>query len=222
MDKDLKYGDASLRVRENMVAKIKGQLNTSVTDSGLRFLKLIEIIPNWETYLTIKQLEVAKRYVTCMSAYEVDHQLKLNYGTTQQRLFGNNKSSKGAIGRLEEVIKRLENNGYFERQKKLHERVKSQSNTKKSKVSPETLAKTKELIKLIVAMPDYDKYLTKIQSERIYHFIRLRNYKATALHLGITETALKSCLLGKKDGEGALGKLKKAIEENTISSWEDI
>lgn len=222
MDRDLKYGDASLRVHERMQTKIKSQLNKSVTDSGLRFLKLIEAVPNWETYLTVKQLEVAKRYVTCMSAYEVDHQLKLSYGTTQQRLFGNNKTSKGAIGRLEEVARRLENSGYYERQKKMHERVKEQTKKKKSKLSPETLMKTRELFKLVVSMPDYEKYLTKIQAERVYQFVRLKNYKAVAHHFGITEIALKHSLIGKKDGDGALGKLKKAMEQNTVSSWEEI
>lgn len=223
MDNDIKYGEASLRARERFSSQIKAQLNKNATDSGLRLLKLIEIIPNWETYLTDKQYEVAKRYIKCMSAYEVDHQLKLSYGTTQQRLFGNNKTSKGALGRLEEIAKKLENSGYFERLEKRKELVKKNQPTKKpSKISEDVLNKTRELIRLAVELPDYEKYLTKSQAEKLYQFLRLRNFKSTANFFGITEPTLRQSLLGRTEADGALGRLRKAQQKLTVNSWDDI
>lgn len=220
MGREAKYKEASLKANESISTKIKTQLNKSATDSGLRLLKLISIIPNWETYLTPKQREVAQKYVKCMSAYEVDHQLKLSYGTTQQRLFGNNKTSKGALGRLEEVTKMLEDSGYFERLRKRQEQLKQQQ--KAASISEEDLQKVRELIKLTVEMPDYEKHLTKSQSEKLYEFLRLRSFKAVANHFGITESSLKQSLFGRANQDGALGKLRKAYEQSTVSSWDEI
>lgn len=222
MERESRYKDASLRAQESISNKIKTQLNKSATDSGLRLLKLISVIPNWETYLTAKQLEVARKYVKCMSAYEVDHQLKLSYGTTQQRLFGNNKTSKGALGRLEEVAKLLEETGYFEKLRKRQEQLKQQQKQKVSTVSDEVLAKTRELIKLAVEMPDYEKHLTKSQAEKLFQFLRLRSFKAVANHFDITESTLRQSLLGRTGQDGALGKLKKAYEQRTVNSWDEI
>lgn len=223
MERESRYKEASLRAQESMSNKIKTQLNKNATDSGLRLLKLIQVIPNWETYLTLKQREVAEKYVKLLSAYEVDHQLKLSYGTTQQRLFGNNKTSKGALGRLEEVARMLEQNGYFDKLRKRQEQLRQQQKqTKKGTVSEEILQKTRELIKLTVEMPDYEKHLTKSQAEKVYQFIRFRSFSATAKALGITEPTLRQSLLGRSDNDGVLGKLRKTYESKTVSSWDEI
>ena len=168
---DMKYGEASLRAREYFASKVKRQLNKNVTDYGLRFIKLTTLIPNWETYLTPKQREVALRYIKCMNAYEVDYQLNLNSGTTHQRLFGN-KTSKGAIGRLEEVYKMLESNGYFEEKEKQKEAV---NQTKKNKVrlTEKSLQNIKELFKdcpeLVTKVDNnfYEKNLTKEEKKKL-------------------------------------------------------
>lgn len=220
-DANDKYKNASLKIREEMSAKLKSNLNKNTTDSGLKFLKLIEVIPNWETYLTPKQLEAAKIYIRCLNTYEVDHQLKLTYGTTQQRLFGN-KTSKGALGRLIEVYKTLESNGYFEKQKKIKELLKQKKAKEKSKISEEVINKTKELIKLAFEIPDYEKYLTKSQAEKLNQFLHFRSYKKTAQYLGISEKSLQQSLLGKKENDGVLGRLKKVYDNMTVDSWDEI
>lgn len=220
-DRDIKYGDASLRVREKFASKVRQDLNKNVPDSGMRFVKLTELIPNWETYLTEKQLESAKKYIQCLNAYEVDYQLRLNSGTTHQRLFGN-KTSKGALGRLEQVYKSLEEKGYFEelRRKKEAAATKVENGQKKKSVlSPKTIQAVKELLSLIVDNPDYEKYITKSQAEKVFHFLRLRNFALTARYCNITQEALKRALIGQG---GVLEKLREVKNRNTVSNWDEI
>ncbi|MNB73740.1 hypothetical protein D3C81_496920 [compost metagenome] len=220
-DNDMKYGEASLKVRERFSSKIKNDLNRSATDSSIKFMKLIEIIPNWETYLTEKQLQSAKKYITTLNAYEVDYQLRLNAGTTHQRLFGS-KTSKGAIGRLEQVYNALENQGYFEEQKKKKEiQAQSQVNNSKPKrkLSDKTIQSVKQLITLVVDNPDYEKHLTKSQIEKVEQFLRLRSFAKTAKQCNISQDSLKTALLGKN---GVLEKLKSAYEKRLVSAWEDL
>lgn len=193
-----------------------------VSDKGLRLLKLIEIIPNWETYLTPKQHEAAERYIKCLNACEVDYQLNLSVGTTQQRLFGSS-TSKGALGRLEEIVKRLEKQGYFDKQEKLKQKaIESSNQIKKTTISDKTKFEIKELIKLVVEMPEYEKYLTESQKERIYQFLRLRSIKTCAKYFGVTEATFKQSLLGRAGQGGILGRLKNAQSGKTIDSWDEI
>lgn len=216
---DLKYGEAALRARESFASKVKQELNKRTPDSGIKFLKLTQKIPNWETYLTVKQRESAHKYLQCMNAYEVDYQLKLSAGTTHQRLFGS-KTSKGAIGRLEQVYKMLEEQGYFEEQQRKKEIAATLATTKpKPKLSQNSLSKFKELISLVLAMPDYEMYLSKSQKQIIFHFLRLRNLNSTAHQCDITVDSLKRKLIGKN---GILEKLKEVQDNRTVSKWEEI
>lgn len=212
---DIQYGEASLKASESFTSQVKRDLNKNLSDNSLRFLKLTELIPNWETYLTTKQLESAKKYISLLNAYEVDYQLKLTSGTTHQRLFGN-KSSKGALGRLEEIHSALQEKGYYEKVKKKSETPKKSNPVR---LSPKTMESVRELITLIVDNPDYERYLTKSQYEKVYHFIRLRNFQSTAKFCGITQEALKRALIGSG---GALEKLRKVSNEKTVSSWDEI
>lgn len=214
---DMKYGEASLQAREYFASKVKRQLNKNVTDYGLRFIKLTTLIPNWETYLTPKQREAALRYIKCMNAYEVDYQLNLSLGTTHQRLFGN-KNSKGAIGRLEEVYKMLESNGYFEEKKKQKEAV-NQAKKNKVRLTEKSLQSIKELFKLIVEIPDYEKYLTKSQKEKVDHLMRTRSLVAAARACGVTVKSYKQALIGEG---GILDKLRKVNQDRTVNSWDEI
>jgi len=213
---DMKYGEASLRAREHFSNKVKNQLNKNVTDYGLRFIKLTGLIPNWETYLTPKQREAALRYLRTMNAYDVDYQLKLSNGTTHQRLFGS-KTSKGAIGRLEEVYKMLENNGHYAEQNKRKEVAKSDK--KKVKLTPKTLMKVKELFSLINENPEYEKHLTKPQVQKVNELIKTRSFVKGAKACGITTLSYQQALIG--DG-GALERLQKLKESRTISSWDEV
>lgn len=223
MSSNLNYEEVVQKSAEKYTSKVLNEIHKGVSDSGLRLLKLIEVIPNWETYLTSKQLEAAERYIKCLNACEVDYQLNLNIGTTQQRLFGSS-TSKGALGRLEEIVKRLENQGYFEKQKMLQQKREQQQSkpVKPSKISDKTKEQIRELIKLIVDMPDYEKHLTVSQKERMYQFLRLRSIKSCAKYFNVTEATFKQSLLGKNGDDGILGRLKKASQESTINSWDDI
>lgn len=216
---DIRFGEASLKAQENFTSQVKSNLNKNLPDNALKFLKYTETIPNWETYLTTKQLESAKKYIALLNAHEVDYQLKLNPGVTQQRLFGSS-SSKGAMGRLEEVYKALEEKGYYEKIKKKQEAVQAAKTAKKpAKLNSKTILAVKELITLVVDNPDYEKFLTPSESNKVYHFIRLRNFQATARFCGITQEALKKSLIGKN---GVLEKLRAEAASKTISSWDEI
>lgn len=223
MNDHLKYGDAAIKSAEQYTSKILNEIHKGVSDSGLQLLRLIEIIPNWETYLTTKQLDAAEEYIKCLNCCEVDYKLNLNIGTAQQRLFGNS-TSKGALGRLEEIVKRLEKQGYFEKQKIIKEKAMINSNKMKkpSIISDKTKEEIRELLKLIIEMPDYEQYLTDSQKERVFQFLRLKSIKQCAKYFDINETTFKQSLLGKSGQGGILGKLKTVSQANTVNNWDDI
>lgn len=181
------------------------EIYKGVPDSGLKLLELIEKVPNWETYLTPKQREVATLYIKCLNACEVDYQLKLNYGTTHQRLFGSS-TSKGAIGRLEEISKLL-------KEKPLREQ--STKETKKSVVSKKMKENIMELVQLLSDISDYEKYLTELQKERLYIFLQLKSIRACAEHFCISEQAFNQTLFGNN---GILKKLK----DLRVNNWNEI
>ena len=221
---EFNYEDATLRSIEKNTSRILREIHANVPDSGLRLLYLIEKIPNWETYLTDKQLEAAERYIKCLNACEVDYQLNLNVGTTQQRLFGSS-TSKGALGKLEEVVKRLEKQGFFDKQKAIKQKATEVANkkaVKKPVISEKLKEEVRELLRLVIENPDYEKYLTASQKERMYQFLRLRSIKSCAKYFNITEATFKQSLLGRSGQGGILGRLKSAVSEKTVDSWDDI
>ena len=223
MDDFLKYGDAANKSVEQYTSKVLNDIHKGISDSGIRLLRLIEIIPNWETYLTSKQLEAAEQYIKCVNCCEVDYKLNLNVGTAQQRLFGNS-TSKGALGKLEEIVQRLEKQGYFDKQKALQEKAQAATNkpTKISTITDKTKDEIRELLKLIVEMSDYEQYLTPAQQDKVFQFMRLKSIKQCAKYFDIEENSFKQSLLGKSGQDGILGKLKAASQSQTIDNWDDI
>jgi hypothetical protein len=199
--------------------KVLNDIYKDLPDNGLRLMKLIELIPNWETYLTDKQLEVANQYIKCLNASEVDFALNLNIGTTQQRLFGGSKS-QGALGRLEMVVDKLQKQGYFD--KLASKKEEQNKKVKVSKLSQDTKDKVRELLRLIADMPDYENYLTESQKVRVYQFFRLRSFTACAKYFNITEVTLKQSLLGRNNSSGVLGRLREAYDKKTVNSWDEI
>lgn len=210
-----RYGEASLRSREYLSSKVTKQLNKNITDYALRFVKLTTLIPNWQTYLTPKQLESAERYLKCYNATDVDHQLKLTYGTTHQRLFGGS-SSKGALGRLEDIYKTLERQGFFHEKEKKAEQIEKE---KTPKLTPQTILKIKELLKIVVETNNYEQYLTSAQADKVKEFLVRRSLPKAAAALNITTLSYQQALIGSG---GILDILKKAIEKKSVNSWEDI
>ena len=217
-----KYGDAAVKSAENYANKVLIEINKNVTDSGLRLLHLIEIIPNWETYLTPKQLEATKKYVKCLNSSEVDYELNLSTGVAYNRLFGNSKN-KGALGKLEDVYKILDNQGYFERIKINSKKEEKRKNTiKKSVITDKTKEQLKELFTIISELNGYDQYLTNSQSEKLQKFLELKSIKRCAEYYGITEITFKQTLFGRSNSTGILGKLRNAYRETTVLKWEEI
>lgn len=217
-----KYGSAAIKSMEKFSNKVLLEINKSLPDSGLKLLNLIEIIPNWETYLTDKQLESTKEYIKHLSASEVDYRLGLRIGTTQQRLFGT-ISSKGALGRLEEIKDRLDKQGYFEHKKTaIQKDQKRAKNAKPTKISDKTKEQIKELFFIISQVPNYKEYLMPSQIERLEKFLELKSVKSCAKYFGITEVTFKQSLFGRSYDSGILGKLRKVYESTTINKWSDL
>lgn len=121
-----KYTQASINLRESEQKKIRMN-NKMIGDHGITFQKLTQIIPNWETYLTDVQLESAKLYLQHMDCVSVDNNLGLRVGTSQNRLFDmyDKKGYRCALRRLEDVFKRLKEEGYYDRLKKQQELLKN-------------------------------------------------------------------------------------------------
>lgn len=213
---DMKYGEASLNAREHFSNKVKTQLNKGATDYGMRFVKLTSVIPNWETYLTAKQKEAAIKYLKTMNAYEVDHQLRLSNGTTHQRLFGS-KTARGAIGRLQDVYKLLEENGHFTIKQKRQEAVEVEK--KKHRLTEKTLNQMKELFKLIHSVPNYETHITKSQQQKVDELIKTRSLLRGAQACGVTVETFEQSLLGKN---GVLGKLKDVNQLRMVNSWDEV
>lgn len=213
---DIRYGEASLRAKEYSSNKVKSELNKNVTDQGLRFVKLTSMIPNWETYLTPKQRESAKRYLSTMNANEVDWQLNLSFGTTYQRIFGSAKS-KGAIGRLEEIYKMLENSGFFAvKQKEAEQKTEHKAPVK---MTSKTLDKVRELFSLISNTPNWKNYLTEPQIEKVTALLETRSFKKGAAACDVSMQAYQTSLIGDK---GVLDRLRRAKEMMTVNTWEEI
>lgn len=217
-----KYGNAAIKSMERFSNKVLLEINKSLPDSGLKLLNLIEVIPNWETYLTDKQLESTKEYIKQLSASEVDYKLGLRTGTTQQRLFGT-ITSKGALGRLEEIKDRLDKQGYFDHKKNVAYKTEKRLNTiKASKISDKTKEQIKELFFIISQVPNYKDYLFPSQVERLEKFLELKSVKSCSKYFGVTEITFKQSLFGRNYDSGILGKLRKVYESNTVSKWSDI
>ena len=73
-------------------------------------LNLINTIPNWETYLTDKQLKVTQLYIGCRNATSVDIQVGLTTGVSYHTLFGCTKDGVhvgGVLKKLKFVKHRL-------------------------------------------------------------------------------------------------------------------
>lgn len=102
------YEQASIGIRDGYARKTRAKSNSSngkISEKGITLMKLIDIIPNWETYLTEKQLEAVNEYKTAMSIVDVGNMLKIHASSADSRLFGDPdpKKEKGALGRLMEA-----------------------------------------------------------------------------------------------------------------------
>jgi hypothetical protein len=187
-----------------------------------RFLFLVGKIPNWELYLTDKQLECAKLFVSGMSVTMIEDKLNLCSSGASARLFGKSDKTgikaKGALGRLEELYIKLEAMGQF-KEKPIKDKQKYNN---KAILSDKTLEKTKELFTIIPALENYQQYLTESQNEKLYKFLQTKSFKECAKYFDITEITFKQTILGRDDDSGVLGKLRKEYNKTHINSWDNI
>jgi hypothetical protein len=187
-----------------------------------RFLFLVEKIPNWELYLTDKQLECAKLYISGMSVTMIEDKLNLGRSTAYSRLFGNSDKtgikSKGAMGKLEEIYTKLEKMGHF-KEKEIKDKQKYAN---KAILSDKTLQKVKELLTIVSDLEDYQQYLTESQNEKLYKFLQTKSFKECAKYFDIAEITFKQTILGRDDDSGILGKLRKEYDKSHINDWNSL
>lgn len=167
-----------------------------------KFIFLLGKIPNWEIYLTDKQLECAKIFITTLNVAKTDDILKLTPGSSYKRLFGC-KTSKGAIGSLQNVYTKLETSGYY----------KSTIST----INDDLLSDIKLLFKIITELDDYTVYLSDSENELVYNFLKFRSLKECAKIYNTSIFEIK-----KKLSDNILNKLKTNYESNHVSNWDDI
>ncbi len=106
----LAYKNALIEINNSDLLKVDKLNYYYPCKDEQRLLYLIGKINNWENYLTVKQLEVARIYISTKNTHAIDTQLKLTNGTTYHRLFGSSKSQKvqgGALRKLEKIYKDL-------------------------------------------------------------------------------------------------------------------
>ncbi len=186
-----------------------------------RLMFLIEMISNWEVYLTDKQLEATKLYLSTFDATMVDIKLDLTKSTAHKRIFGGS-TSKGALGRLEEAYTKLEKMGYLKNDKNNKSAKTNKRNITQPILANKTLEKTKELFLIISQLENYNSYLTQSQNEKLDKFLSTRSFKACAKYFNINESSFKQSILGRDDSSGILGKLKKEYDKNHINDWDNI
>lgn len=175
-----------------------------------RFLYLIGKIPNWEVYLTSKQLECCKQYIYTLNTYTVDENLNLKRGTCKNRLFGTS-TSQGVIGKLEKVYEKLNNMGYFKKP------IINDNNIKNNII----MDRVKDLFKIITELENYNNYLNKYQNDILYFFIKTRSLKQCSEHFNLSNKVLCNLLLGSVD-TSIYEILKKNYDNKFINNWDNI
>lgn len=121
------YSQAAINLRDGYAKRSRAKHTSTsekVSEKGRYLLKLIQVVPNWETYLTDVQLKSVKLYQTSLNVVEVAKVLKVDSSTTYTNLFGeNNEHNKtlGALGRLLKAYNMLKESGYYDTLKKRQE-----------------------------------------------------------------------------------------------------
>lgn len=108
MDRRSRYAAASIDVRDKSANSVRKDAGPQQARTVLRLFNLVQIVPNWETYLTEKQLEAVVLYKGNRDLNKCDEILELSKGGTYTRIFGDKYNQHhGAVGRLEAAYKKL-------------------------------------------------------------------------------------------------------------------
>lgn len=118
------YSQASINLRDGYRKLQRSKYandNERVSEKGRYLMKLTQVVPNWETYLTEIQLNSTRHYLESMSIVETARKMKVVESTCYVNLFGENNNhnkSLGALGRLLKAYTTLKETGYYERLEK--------------------------------------------------------------------------------------------------------
>ena len=105
------YSRSAVAINQRELSKFRAETNDYFCRHEEELMALIQKIPNWQTYLTDKQLQVVQLYVSNPNTCAIDTQLKLANGVSWHTLFGtvkDNKSTGGVLKKLKSVQKKLD------------------------------------------------------------------------------------------------------------------
>ena len=105
------YQKAIISTNQRDLSKFRVEINDSYCKYEDELIKLFETIPNWQTYLTDKQLQISQLYINYKNTCAIDTHLKLANGVSYHTLFGSMKNEKqvgGVLKKLRNVVKVLE------------------------------------------------------------------------------------------------------------------
>lgn len=98
------YQQSIIDAHKRSLMKARIEFNDSFCKDEEKLIELTEKLPNWQSYLTEKQLKILQLYISYRNTSAIDNQLKLTNGVSYHTLFGNNKNGKNVEGG---VLKKL-------------------------------------------------------------------------------------------------------------------
>lgn len=114
------YSNFAVDVREKNANTVRSGLDKNFQTTIKKLMDLVQVVPNWETYLTDKQAEAVNLYMKNRDLNICDHKLGLTKGGTYTRIFGDKfNQHQGAIGRLQKAYMGLQSSGHYEDNKNL-------------------------------------------------------------------------------------------------------
>lgn len=112
------YTKAAIQLRDGY----QRQQRNKYTEQSNQLEKYMQIVPNYETYLTPRQRDAVASYKNHFRISDVANDLKIEESTAQELLFGRrSKKTTGALGKLMLAHQLLTENGYYERLEKRKE-----------------------------------------------------------------------------------------------------
>lgn len=114
LDRASVYRNFAIDNRERNATSVRKNNPKSSQPTTKKLLMLVQLVPNWETYLTEKQHEAVKLYMGFRDFAQCDEKLGLSKGGTYSRIFGDKyQSARGGVGRLEAAYTKLKDSGHF-------------------------------------------------------------------------------------------------------------
>lgn len=99
------YKMAAIATNQRDLRKFRAETKDYYCKHEDELIKLVETVPNWQSYLTDKQLKIVELYINFRNTSAVDTHLSLTNGVTYHTLFGSMKDNQKVGG----VLKKLQN-----------------------------------------------------------------------------------------------------------------